>query len=131
MSEAWVEVWNRGQAYPPHPDEGLGVGDRALRDLSKAHNMVMNGGIGHCVEMLSREEMVSAEAGYRWFGLDEAADALALAGPWAEAGGEDEALEGQIDTALNAADNELLDRFKARFDDSPADFASTQRGETG
>lgn len=41
-----------------------------------AHGLVMNGGVLHCVESLSKRELRATVAGYRLFGLGEAADVL-------------------------------------------------------
>jgi hypothetical protein len=67
-------VWNRAalDSGGTNPREG----DRALAALLYAHGMVMNGGVGHSLEVLSAEEMREAIAGFRFFSMPEVADFL-------------------------------------------------------
>jgi hypothetical protein len=50
--------------------------DDAASAVWIAHGLVMNGGVLHCVGGLSKRELRSAIAGYRFFGLPAAAEAL-------------------------------------------------------
>jgi hypothetical protein len=67
-------IWNRAalDAGGTAPREG----DRALAALLRAHGMVMNGGVGHAIEVLSRDELLEAVAGFRFFGFQEVAALL-------------------------------------------------------
>ena len=63
-----VLVWNRAalEGGGSSPCEG----DLALAGLLRAHGIVMNGGVDHALEVLSRAELMAAIAGYRYFGFD-------------------------------------------------------------
>jgi len=71
------EIWNRAclESGGSAPREG----DLALASLLRAHGVVMNGGVLHALEVLSQEERANAIAGYCYFGLTAAAQALAQA----------------------------------------------------
>ena len=51
----------------------LADGDIALAALLSVHNLAMNGGLLHSVENHSQDQIERAIAGYRYFGLDDAA----------------------------------------------------------
>jgi hypothetical protein len=50
--------------------------DTAASAVWIAHGLVMNGGVLHCVQALSKRELRTTIAGYRLFGLSLAADVL-------------------------------------------------------
>jgi hypothetical protein len=50
--------------------------DSAAAAVWIAHGLVMNGGVLHCAEALSKREVRAAIAGYRFFALPAAAEAL-------------------------------------------------------
>jgi hypothetical protein len=52
------------------------AGDTALAALLLAHGLIMNGGVEHALECMSQSELLAALAGYRYFGLERAAQAL-------------------------------------------------------
>lgn len=108
------------------------AGDRALADLLRFHNVSMNGGVLHGVGVRSQHEVAAAVAGYRYFGLDGAADAV----EWlvAEASGIDlandldaaERLEVEADERYSSAvptDDTLVRAFEHRYRDRPEEFA--------
>jgi hypothetical protein len=43
------------------------------------HGFIMNGGVHHCIECLSADQMAAAKAGYRFFGFPEVPLLLELA----------------------------------------------------
>jgi hypothetical protein len=49
-------------------------GDRALAAVILADSLVANGGVFHCIEVLSRDELDAALAAYAYFGLDHVAE---------------------------------------------------------
>jgi hypothetical protein len=75
--------------------------DAAAAAVWIAHGLVMNGGVLHCIEALSRRELRSAIAGYRLFGLADAAEALerGMTAPPEDAG----RMEAVLDHAYNQA----------------------------
>lgn len=89
-----ARVWNR--ACSTGDDSSLHAGDRALRNLLLVHGYVMNGGVFHALDCLSREELAAGVAGYRFFGFDELA-ALIQSSPSAG----DEELDDELDEADN------------------------------
>lgn len=68
MSELTVtdRIWNR--ATEGRRSERSG--DAALSALLSAHGLVMNGGVLHCVEVLSDDELQNSLLGYQYFGID-------------------------------------------------------------
>lgn len=84
-----------------------------------AHGLVMNGGVLHCVQVLSKQELRTTIAGYRLFGLSVAADVLleASRGPHDEM----DVAERRLDAAYAQAiprDEVLATHVNSRF---PAD----------
>lgn len=71
-------VWSRAamEAGGPEAREG----DRALAALLTVHNIAMNGGLLHSVELHDREEIRRAIEGFRYFGLVEAAEVVSWVG---------------------------------------------------
>ena len=65
-------VWNRatGEGRGSVP---LVEGDTALAALLSVHSLAMNGGMLHSLENHSQDQIERAIAGYRYFGLDDAA----------------------------------------------------------
>src|SRR4051794_25263995 len=59
-------VWNRACS---HEGETLCDGDRALTALLRMHGYIMNGGVGHALD-LSIREFDAGIRGYQFFGLD-------------------------------------------------------------
>jgi hypothetical protein len=66
-------IWNR--ACGEGPLRAL-PGDRALAELLHAHGLAMNGGVLHAIECMTTKELSDAEAGYRYYGLDDVASFL-------------------------------------------------------
>ncbi len=87
-------VWNRAcgkSRLRTHP------GDRALADLLQAHNLAMNGGVLHAVEVLTPQELSDAQSGYRFYGLDGIASLLSRAKALIDAGQDLGFHEAQLD----------------------------------
>jgi hypothetical protein len=114
-----------------------GPGDRALADLLQFHSLAMNGGVLHGYEVLSsddsRHQVAAAIAGYRYFGLEQAAAAV----EWlvTQAAGVDlqgdldtaERLEGEADGRYASAvptDSTLVEAFEQRYRVEPEAFAA-------
>lgn len=125
-----VTIWNR--AAMERGGTSPRAGDRALADLLHFHNVSMNGGVLHGYEVRTEVEMAAAIAGYRYFGLDEAAAAVEwLVG---EASGVDldtdseaaERLEFEGDERYANAvptDAALVAAFEHRYSAEPEAFA--------
>lgn len=113
------QVWNR--AAMESGGSKACEGDRALSALLLAHGMVMNGGVGHALEVLSLDELAAAARGYRFFGLNDVATLLEHS-----INANDEELE-RADAryaALIPTDQTLADRFEALYRATPHAFAS-------
>jgi hypothetical protein len=67
-------IWNRAamqsSGMDPRP------GDVALASVLHLHGLAMNGGLLDAIERLSDSDLDAAEDGYRWLGLDGAAQAV-------------------------------------------------------
>jgi hypothetical protein len=112
------QIWNR--AAMESGGSKAREGDRALADLLLAHGMVMNGGVGHALEVLSSDKLAAAARGYRFFGLDVVASLLEHSA---------NATEDEVDQAdarygaLIPGDQTIIDRFEALYSVSPQAFA--------
>lgn len=124
------DVWNRACAEAGRPKELVAPGDRALADMVLAHSLAMNGGVLHAVECLDPAELIGAVAGYRYFGLVDAAQVIEdTAIAWND--GEHDAdaaerleLDAEARYALVVEDDQVLvDAFKARYAREPTAFA--------
>ncbi|MCR6031335.1 hypothetical protein GGQ22_07735 [Nocardioides sp. zg-579] len=128
-------IWQRAvDAWVSGP--GSGPGDVALADVLSVHGPVMNGGLLHAVtDACSAEEVDAAERGFRWLGLDGAAEALAETRRAARAAGADPAaLEVQADAAYHRAvpdDAALEQALRARYAASPESFAPVDEEAPG
>jgi hypothetical protein len=116
MSEltAADRVWNRaterkGQGRP---------GDVALSALIWAHGLVMNGGVLHCIELLSDAELRAAIAGYQYFGVEVDPVFKRAKAVRAEEKGE---LESRLDEQYGriADDGRLMAAFHAHYAEYP------------
>jgi hypothetical protein len=87
-----------------------------------AHGMVMNGGVLHCVEILSEEELRDAIAGYQYFGIE--VDQLFQRAKAATQDEQDE-LESELDEQYEqiAEDGLLVAAFEAHFAEHPHAYA--------
>jgi hypothetical protein len=92
----------------------------------------MNSGLLDAIERLSEAELVAAVAGYRWMGLDAAADVVTFVRDEIASGALDDrdladALEQSSDDAYSAvisADSTLETAFPAKLERQRAAFAS-------
>lgn len=116
-------VWNR--ACDSFSEEPLQVGDRALRDLLRAHGMICNGGVFNVFDTLTSQQIEDAKSGYRFFGLDKVVVLLSRAKELLNK--EDEI--GEIEATMDAEYAEIADdpilvaRFRQHFAAKPSDFA--------
>src|SRR5438105_14508203 len=67
-------VWNR--AALECGGKAPLAGDRHIVSLILLHSVLMNGGLEHVVESLTREQYLAGTAGFRFLGMDRAADVL-------------------------------------------------------
>lgn len=121
-------VWNRaamdGGGSSPR------TGDSALVALLLVHGMVCNGGVIHSIEVCSADELRAGCAGYRSFGLEDAAELIEEAASKvtrdeARAGDYDEELEFELDQRYGAViptDETIVQRFEAHLSSHPEDF---------
>lgn len=70
-------IWNR--AALESGGSAPCAGDTALAALLLAHGLIMNGGVEHALECMSQSQLLAALSGYRYFGLESAAQALEAA----------------------------------------------------
>jgi hypothetical protein len=111
--DAADDIWNRA-CDPCLRDQSLRPGDRALRDALAAHSVLMNGGLGHALEVLGGEETENAVNGFRYLDAEDIAhifrSAAAVAG---------DALAGDAD--------ERQQRFLRLSDDQVEDLEALER----
>jgi len=127
MSELTVasRVWNRAGELVGQP--GPKVGDSQLSAMLLAHNITMNGGVLHCVEALSTQELDAALDGYRYFGLNAGADIIETARTVLPAA----ALEAEckLDAAYAAAvpaDSLIFAIFERHFQSHPEAYGAIE-----
>ena len=104
----------------------------ALAALLSVHSLAMNGSLLHSVENHSQEELEQAVAGYRYFGLGDAAEVVESVARRAAAIDLDvdsdtaERLEAEADDRYAAAipdDSTLAEQFERLFRQRPEAFA--------
>jgi len=117
------KIWNRacegGGEFPCQ-------GDTALAGLLLFHGPAMNGGILHAVECLSAEQLVAAQAGYRYFSFSGVADLIASAEIAIRQGEDLETLEAGFDQrywALVPDDGALVESFKRHQQQHPLEYS--------
>jgi hypothetical protein len=116
-------IWNRAcseSRLRSHP------GDRALRDLIRAHGLVMNGGVLHAVECLTPDQLADAESGYRFYGFDAAALLLASAKRILATEDNLDLHERELDRQYDAIiqdDTALFNTFAKHMQANPRDYA--------
>ncbi|NLE96811.1 MAG: DUF4375 domain-containing protein [Propionibacterium sp.] len=115
-------IWNRAA-------EGTGgeEGDDALAALLVLHGMVMNGGLVNAIEVAEEEELHAAVEGYRFFGLDDAADLIVETQSALDNDADPEILETMKDGEfydLVPDDETVYDAFAAKLRDEPSAFAA-------
>jgi hypothetical protein len=121
------DVWNR--AATERGGSNPLPGDKALAALLRLHNEAMSSGLLHAVtDGLTRGEFDRAVAGYRYFGLDAAAEVAEAVLTDAFHATEDELdnLEADADSrygALVPDDATLVSAFRQKFEASPDAFA--------
>ena len=118
------KIWNR--ACDSFSTEPLETGDRALRDLLRAHNLICNGGVFQAFAVLNEQEIQAAKGGYRFFGLPEVADLLARAKELLDKKVDLEEYEDPFDREYARyvpEESDLQERFKKHHASKPSDFA--------
>jgi hypothetical protein len=116
-------VWNRAtlEKGGSHPR----AGDRALAALLRAHNLAMNGGILHAVELLDESELDAARSGYQYFGFDSVAGLLSRAKDIFDANVDLGSFERPLDSEYDRyipSDSSLAQRFERLLHQNPDDF---------
>lgn len=118
-----TRIWNRaalqkGGASP-------GEGDAALTAAIQFNGLAMNGGVVHAFEVLRGEELHAACAGFRYFGLDQAAALIetAFKMEWEdESSVEMDRIYGEL------VENDALGRaFRSHFATHPERYAKSAR----
>lgn len=89
-----------------------------------AHSLIMNGGVLALCHALSKEELDSALHGYRYFGLDSAADLIESARLILPEEAED--AEAKLDAEYALTDNVLLGTFEAHFRRNPEAYGAIE-----
>ena len=69
-------IWNRACAAAGATEIAQRQGDRSLAAMLQAHGLVMNGGPWDAIESCEANELLAAAAGYRYFGLEAAAQLI-------------------------------------------------------
>jgi uncharacterized protein YpuA (DUF1002 family) len=130
MDDRADAIWNRAAmengGVSPEP------GDAALAAVLRVHGLAMNSGMLDATERLTAPELDDAESGYRWLGLDEAAEVVEFVRREIADGALDddnraESLELEADNryaSLVPQDETLATAFKQRFDEEPGGFAA-------
>ena len=129
--DAADEIWNRATATADGVE--LRSGDLALSAVLHLHGLAMSGGLVDAVERLTAAEADAAEAGFRWFGLDPAAEVVASIRRELDTGALDdgaraEALEDRADGEYGRAvptDATLERAFRVRLAETPDAFATS------
>jgi hypothetical protein len=116
-------IWNRAclgaQSF-------LLPGDRALAAMLVFHGAAMNGGVLDALECMAPEDVLAAELGYRYFGLDEIADLLNEAKSIFKVDGDMDASEAEFNRRYSLFvpdDSALIQRFELILQRTPSDFA--------
>jgi hypothetical protein len=117
-------IWNRAAM------EGGGIkpnrGDVALSSLLYAHGLVMNGGVLHAAELLTNDELLGAQDGYRFFGLEAVAELLLRSRQLFDDGDDLGAQESKLDAEYLRHipdDSALCQRFEQHLRSLPDDFS--------
>jgi hypothetical protein len=123
MDEYPTRVWNRAAMEGGGSDPK--IGDLMLSAMLRAHGLISNGGVLHCLEVLPAEAMTEALEGYRYFGLDEVAAFLTTEAkvPDAQRTDDDELRLDDEYGELIPTDSTFDGPFNGRLRQSPEDFA--------
>lgn len=100
-------------------------GDRALRGLLSFHNLTMNGGVLHALEVLGLTELEDAKSGYRFFGLEAVADFLNEAKSISMTAEDLGSWEAKLDRRYDALvpDSTLVACFESKLRRNRSEFA--------
>jgi len=99
-----------------------------LRIYLLAHGFIMNGGVLDTLECLTDSELLAAQAGYRYYRFDSAADLLSRAKAILETGGNLEFHEIELDqqyAEMIPNDSFLAERFEEHLLLNPSEYAPT------
>lgn len=113
-----AQVWNRAaiENGGSNPREG----DTALAAILAVHGMIMNGGVGHALEVCEPREIAAAVAGFRFLCMPEVAEFLLDAGARVHAG--EQQLDGDY-ARLVPSDETLFGALESAFRTAPEAFA--------
>lgn len=117
-------IWNRAAIQ----EQGIRrlPGDTALASLLHAHGYVMNGGISHAMKILTGEELNSAIAGYRFYGLSEVADLLLRARKRVDSDLWTSSIEDTLVSEYSKLipnDSIIVEQFESHFISNPQAYA--------
>ncbi|MHA6894310.1 hypothetical protein ACQUJT_09470 [Ralstonia pseudosolanacearum] len=112
------EIWNR--AALEHGGRNPFEGDTNLASLLRLHNLAMNGGVWHSLQVLTDQERFAAIEGFRYFGLPQVADIFSK--PFEDTDEDEERLEDAYSQEV-PRDEVLFDAFCAKFEAEPEAFA--------
>lgn len=112
-----------------------GVSDQALTDLLGLHNLAMSGGLLSALDLRTPEGVLTAVAGYRHFGLHDAADVWQWLIGEVDTHDPDrepeffEVLESEADrryAAVIPTDDTIVQAFQQHFKAHPEQYAPLQ-----
>lgn len=118
-------IWNRACLSPSEQFDL--PGDQALSDMLSLHGLIMNGGIHHAFEVLSKNEVASGIMGFRYFRLKAVADFLSSIRDDPNKSEWTEANELAVDRGyfeLIRDDDALVDAFSTLYRERPDDFGT-------
>ena len=116
-------VWDRACALPA--EKFHLPGDVALARMITMHSLIMNGGVHHALDVLSREDVEAALSGYQYFKLRSAFLAIssvlsdASISEWND---ENEAEANRLYYSTIPDDSALIEAFDRRYQEFPGDF---------
>ncbi len=86
-------------------------GDAALSAVLLVHGLVMNGGVFHAVQAVTKDELRAACAGFCYFGFDEVAGLLEAASreEWTDES------EARVNAAYTLDDEDIAQSFREHF----------------
>lgn len=108
----WALVWNR--AAMGEGGRRLKPGDRALKAALLAHSLIMNDGVHHAIESMTKREVDAACEGFATLGLDRVAEFLRA-----------------TRVSMRSSDDTELERLEARVDNRYASLISTRKSLDG
>ncbi|MFC7619990.1 hypothetical protein [Microlunatus sp. GCM10028923] len=113
-------IWNRAGASRAVDRR---AGDLALAAVIRFVGLTANGGLAHACESLTADELAAAEDGYRYLGLDEAAQLVTAARRLDGDDPDNETRFSRLEGRLDRLDGLTESQFRTRLKERPDDFA--------